>query len=290
MSKANQLARSIAAAVGAVALLGFGSASATTPPTEPPGDTAMSADTSATGDTSMSSDTAMGGGAGPSDCPPVTEEASEGTEMPSASEAPAGTEASEASAAPSGTDATMATEAMGTEAPMATEAPGATMAEGSVPAVEGPFVQIVETDEYGPILADSQCHTLYGFTNDTDGESTCFDDCAATWPPLFVPDDSVPPLADELDPSLFSVVEHPEGSMLKIGDWPLYLFGPDTAPGDINGQGVGGVWWVVAPDGTLIETDEGETEGTTAGSEAPAGSEPAASAPSGTEASATTSG
>ena len=45
--------------------------------------------------------------------------------------------------------------------------------------------------------------------------------------------------------------------MLKIGDWPLYYFAGDTAPGETNGQGVGGVWWVVAPDGTLIETDEG---------------------------------
>jgi len=270
MSKANQLARCIAAAVGAVALLGAGSAVATTPPTEPPGDTAMSADTSATGDTSMSSDTAMGGGAGPSDCPPVMEEASEGTEAPSASEPTAGSEASDASAAPTvtaeqtmATEVPMATAPMGSEAPMATEAPGATMTEGSAAEVSGPFVQVVETDEYGPILADSECHTLYGFTNDTDGEPTCFDDCAATWPPLFVPDDSVPPLADELDPSLFSVVEHPEGPMLKIGDWPLYLFGPDTAPGDINGQGVGGVWWVVAPDGTLIESEE-EGEGTEA--------------------------
>ena len=80
-------------------------------------------------------------------------------------------------------------------------------------AVSGPFVQIAETDEYGPILADHECRTLYIFAPDGDagGEPTCVDDCAVNWPPLFVPDDAVPALADELDPSLFSVVAASRG-------------------------------------------------------------------------------
>ena len=104
------------------------------------------------------------------------------------------------------------------------------------------------------------------------------DDCAANWPPLLVDGDAVPPVADELDPALFSVVEHPDGAMLKVGDWPLYTFANDAAPGDVNGQGVGGVWWVVSADGTLLEE---ATEGTepTAGSAAAEGSAPTASMP-----------
>jgi hypothetical protein len=50
---------------------------------------------------------------------------------------------------------------------------------------------------------------------------------------------------------------------------PLYHFDQDTAPGDLNGQGVGGVWWLVAPDGTLIEDGAGATA-----TSAPAGSMP----------------
>jgi predicted lipoprotein with Yx(FWY)xxD motif len=275
MRKPNYLARSIAAAVGAVTLFGAGTAAATTPPTEPPADTAMTADT-ATADTAMTAETAVTG-AGPSDCPPITEEATEGSEAPATSGATTATEAAAVSETSAATEApSAATEApAGTEAPTATEVTGSTVTEGSAPAVSGPFVQIVETDEYGPILVDSECVTLYGFTNDADGEPTCVDDCAATWPPLFVPDESVPPLADELDPSLFSVVQHPEGPMLKVGDWPLYYYAPDGGePGQINGQGVGGVWWVVAPDGTLIQTEE-ETEGTGA----PATSMPSEAAP-----------
>jgi predicted lipoprotein with Yx(FWY)xxD motif len=195
-------------------------------------------------------------GAGPSNCPAITEEA----------EATATSAASMATEAPAGTE-TMATEApAGTEA-MATEAPAGTETAGSVAAVSGPFVQVVETDEYGQILADHECRTLYIFAPDGEagGEPTCVDDCAANWPPLFVPATTtgslVPALADELDPSLFSVVEHPEGPQLKVGDWPLYYFAHDTGPSQTNGQGVGGVWWVVSPDGTPFMEEEA-TEGT----------------------------
>ena len=40
---------------------------------------------------------------------------------------------------------------------------------------------------------------------------------------------------------------------LKAGQWPLYTFSGDTAPGQTNGQGTGGSWFVVAPDGSLIK-------------------------------------
>jgi predicted lipoprotein with Yx(FWY)xxD motif len=206
-------------------------------------------------------------GAGPSDCPPIAAE----EDAPATSEAmatpPADTGAATATEAPPGTDAAMATEApAGTES-MGTEAPA-----GSMAPVSGPFVQVVETDEYGPILADHECRTVYIFAPDGEagGEPTCVDDCAANWPPLFVPDGSVPALADELDPSLFSVAEHAEGPMLKVGDWPLYYFAGDSGPSQTNGQGVGGVWWLVSPDGTPYE-EAAETEGTAAAD----GTEPA---------------
>jgi predicted lipoprotein with Yx(FWY)xxD motif len=33
---------------------------------------------------------------------------------------------------------------------------------------------------------------------------------------------------------------------------PLYYWYQDVVPGDANGQNVGQVWFVVAPDGTMI--------------------------------------
>jgi predicted lipoprotein with Yx(FWY)xxD motif len=104
----------------------------------------------------------------------------------------------------------------------------------------------------GPILVDAQGMTLYAFLNDTEGESTCTGDCLANWPAASI-GEMDPGL---LDPALWSTVENPEaGAMLKIGDWPLYTFAADEAPGDVNGQGVGEVWYAVAPDGSIVEGD-----------------------------------
>jgi predicted lipoprotein with Yx(FWY)xxD motif len=32
---------------------------------------------------------------------------------------------------------------------------------------------------------------------------------------------------------------------------PLYYFAGDAGPGQLNGQGVGGVWWIVKPGAQL---------------------------------------
>ena len=98
----------------------------------------------------------------------------------------------------------------------------------------------------GPILVNAEGMTLYAFLNDTEGESTCTGDCLANWPAAVIGEHDT----SVLDPALWSTVENPEaGAMLKIGDWPLYTFAADAAPGDVNGQGVGEVWYAVAPDG-----------------------------------------
>jgi predicted lipoprotein with Yx(FWY)xxD motif len=86
MKHVNRLGRSIAVCVGALALLGAGTAAATTPPSEPPGDSTA--------------------GTGASNCPtiPATTEASApGT----AAAGPATSEAAAAGTQPTGTDAAM---------------------------------------------------------------------------------------------------------------------------------------------------------------------------------------
>ena len=53
---------------------------------------------------------------------------------------------------------------------------------------------------------------------------------------------------------MFTLVDAVDGgTQLKAGKWPLYSFSGDAAPGDVNGQGSGGVWFVVAADGSLIK-------------------------------------
>jgi predicted lipoprotein with Yx(FWY)xxD motif len=113
-------------------------------------------------------------------------------------------------------------------------------------------VDVADSD-HGEILVDAEGVTLYAFTNDTDGEPTCYDQCEQNWPPLTVENEDEIEVGEGLDDSDFTTVERTDGSMqVKIGDWPLYYFANDEAPGDTNGQGVGGVWFVVGADGELI--------------------------------------
>jgi predicted lipoprotein with Yx(FWY)xxD motif len=102
----------------------------------------------------------------------------------------------------------------------------------------------------GTVLVDAEGLTLYGLTDDTDGVPTCDGACAEAWPPLTA---DGPDLPAGLDRDLYSVVERSDGTFqLEAGQWPLYRFAGDAAPGDTNGQGSGGVWFAVAPDGSLI--------------------------------------
>ena len=109
-------------------------------------------------------------------------------------------------------------------------------------------VHATDTD-LGTILVDADGFTLYVFTVDTDGESTCYDDCADLWPP--VPGDSA--ISSDLDASIFGTTTRTDGSeQLTVNGMPLYLYAPDTSAGDTTGQGVGGVWFVVDSAGEMI--------------------------------------
>jgi predicted lipoprotein with Yx(FWY)xxD motif len=126
-----------------------------------------------------------------------------------------------------------------------TTAPDAPATTGA--AMEG--VHVADTD-LGPILVDPDGFTLYIFTADTDGASTCYDACADAWPS--VPGDT--PIGSDLDDSIFGTTTRDDGSdQLTVNGMPLYLYAPDTAPGDTNGQGVNGVWFVVDGSGSMIE-------------------------------------
>jgi predicted lipoprotein with Yx(FWY)xxD motif len=108
----------------------------------------------------------------------------------------------------------------------------------------------VATTPLGQILVDGAGMTLYAFTNDTDGTSTCVDACATTWPPFV--SDAVEPAA-ALDIELFDQIERDDGSLqIVYNGHPLYLFAGDAAAGETNGQGFNDAWFVVGVDGELI--------------------------------------
>jgi predicted lipoprotein with Yx(FWY)xxD motif len=116
-------------------------------------------------------------------------------------------------------------------------------------------VQVAESD-LGTILVDAEGMTLYLFQADADGTSTCYDDCATTWPPLI---DDAPAAGEGADPALIGTTPRDDGSVQVTYDGqPLYFFAADQGPGDTEGQGVGDVWFVVDPAGAAI-TEQART-------------------------------
>ena len=120
------------------------------------------------------------------------------------------------------------------------------------PTAGGEATVMVAESDLGQILVDGEGRTLYLFTPDEAGEPTCYDACATNWPPLLA--DGEIEVGEGLDDSDFSTATRTDGGdQVKIGTWPLYYFANDAAPGDTNGQGQGGVWFVVSPSGEAIE-------------------------------------
>jgi len=159
-----------------------------------------------------------------------------------------------------GTTATaeQATASEAAETAAETESAAETAAE-TEPATEpeaateaGSLVVAVASSEAGDMLVDGEGRTLYRFLNDTEGASTCVDACLDNWPILGV--EGEPEAGEGADAAALGTLTREDGdTQVTYGDWPLYYFAGDTEPGDTNGQGVGDVWYLVAPDGSTID-------------------------------------
>ncbi|MFE0171292.1 hypothetical protein ACFWZ2_03165 [Streptomyces sp. NPDC059002] len=102
-----------------------------------------------------------------------------------------------------------------------------------------------------PVVVNGSGFTLYRFDKDTasPSRSNCNGACATTWPPVLVnPGGKI--FVDGVEPSAVGVITRADGThQVTIGGWPVYRFSKDVRPGDTNGQGVGGTWFGVRPDG-----------------------------------------
>lgn len=106
--------------------------------------------------------------------------------------------------------------------------------------------------DLGEILVGPDGRTLYMFDPDAQGESTCYDECATSWPPLTL-DDGEPTAGDGVDATLLGTTERTDGTTQVTYDgWPLYYWAQDAAPGDATGQAVNEVWWVLDASGEPI--------------------------------------
>ena len=122
-------------------------------------------------------------------------------------------------------------------------------------------VTTAESD-LGTILVDSEGMTLYLFTQDSPGTSVCTGECLANWPAL----EGEPTAGAGVKEDLLGSIEREDGTVqATYADWPLYYFVQDSESGDVTGQGVEDVWYVLAPDGQMITDGAPEQEGSRPG-------------------------
>ncbi len=140
----------------------------------------------------------------------------------------------------------------GTMPPAATMAPAATQAMPSTGASGAPQVMVASNSKFGSILTDARGMTLYLLTNDGTNMPTCYAGCAQLWPPLLAT--GKPMGGSGVDASkLGTAMRTDGGTQVTYNGHPLYTFAQDMKPGDTNGQGFGGVWFVVSASGDPIK-------------------------------------
>jgi predicted lipoprotein with Yx(FWY)xxD motif len=123
--------------------------------------------------------------------------------------------------------------------------PAPTAAPTSASAAAPATVMIMNDPKMGNYLVDGKGMTLYIFTKDTAGVSNCSGGCLKAWPPLVASGD---PVAGAGVTGKLGVITRADGTkQVTYNDMPLYYWASDTKAGDMTGQGVGGVWYMLSP-------------------------------------------
>ena len=140
--------------------------------------------------------------------------------------------------------------ACGNSGSSTTGSSGATPTPTTAPTSASPVIKTATATVKGTsqtILTDAQGRTLYYFTLDTATTSACTSTCAGIWPPLIFTGTGSPTSATTLSGTL-SVVMDANGQQVEYNGHPLYIYSKDTAPGQTNGEGLFGKWFVATPN------------------------------------------
>ncbi len=152
------------------------------------------------------------------------------------------------SACSSATPAAPATSAP-TSAP-ASSSPASAPASAPATADAATLALSMADSSLGSILVDGKGMTLYLFTKDTKNVSNCSGQCLVAWPALV----GKPTAGKGVDDSKLGSFARADGSMqASYNGWPLYYWQKDTKPGDVTGQNVNSVWFVLDRDGDAVK-------------------------------------
>jgi plastocyanin/predicted lipoprotein with Yx(FWY)xxD motif len=112
-------------------------------------------------------------------------------------------------------------------------------------------VTVARDPKLGAFLAGADGRSLYLLTADSMNTTTCTGGCATAWPAFEVTSSGGVTAGDGVTGALATTTRADDGKLqVTYNGIPLYYFAKDAKAGDINGQGVRGVWFLVAPAST----------------------------------------
>ncbi len=112
-------------------------------------------------------------------------------------------------------------------------------------------VKIAQDAKLGAYLSGEDGRSLYLLTADSANTTTCTGACAAAWPPFELEGTESVTAGDGVTGTLATIRRADDGKMqVTYNGIPVYYFAKDANAGDINGQAVKGVWFLVAPAAT----------------------------------------
>jgi predicted lipoprotein with Yx(FWY)xxD motif len=118
------------------------------------------------------------------------------------------------------------------------------------PAAGDSSFKLVADSQFGSVITDNSGNTLYFFSPDANGNSSCTGGCLAAWPAAYIAN---PTFGTGLTASDFATITRSDGAkQTTYKGWPLYRFSGDAAAGDIKGDGVDGIWFVAKPDYSVM--------------------------------------
>jgi predicted lipoprotein with Yx(FWY)xxD motif len=121
-----------------------------------------------------------------------------------------------------------------------------------VPATGAAALSVATDPKLGKILVDSKGMTLYMFKKDEADKSNCSGKCLKSWPPFTTSGEVT--AGEGVDKSMIGTATLADGTkIVTYNHMPLYYFAKDQKPGDVTGQEVGDVWYVVSPEGKVVE-------------------------------------
>jgi predicted lipoprotein with Yx(FWY)xxD motif len=97
----------------------------------------------------------------------------------------------------------------------------------------------------GYVLATRTGQTIYWYATDVkgSGKSACTASCLTTWPA--VTGSPMPATGVQLAGKLGTITRPGGVVQATYNGYPLYTYAQDMSPGQVNGNGVGGVWHVI---------------------------------------------